>query len=472
MENTQLELQALYHKAMECYQQTDEEKHEEGLQFLKDAAEKGMADACKLLGIIYMSGQYDPWPAKDMEAAAMWYQKAAEAGDEEAMYWLGQCYELGIGVEADEEQAAYWTQQAEKHGFIAEEEEPAADLPAEPESIQETALKEENQSAQKKAPAEETAKQSLSEEERWLQEEEKARRAGRKYRYMMSFGGAVLGLVIAWVVILLVYLPAKHWLRADQEIFFFAGAALGALLAMIAGAALGAKKAGRKMEEVAEYRKTPFYHAFGCELGHMTPQQTWCRKVYTSLSKNYYPVTYRQREDTAVLREYRGMLYPHWIYEGTKQTAQPEFVLLTEKAIYVVHTAYYTGRIQGDIHEAEWSLFSDGVKDLTAEKIPNMVFANAANIAAVKSELAGYVDWPLEQIPFYNVILLNPEVDIKELRRVSANDNLFFVQGGADKLRGSLGLWESRLSTHNMSMQELREAFAKIGKQFLKRSGW
>ena len=44
------------------------------------------------------------------------YRKAAEGGDEEAMYWLGQCYELGIGVEADAKEAAYWTEQAKEHG--------------------------------------------------------------------------------------------------------------------------------------------------------------------------------------------------------------------------------------------------------------------------------------------------------------------------------------------------------------------
>ncbi len=458
MENTQLELQALYHKAMECYQQKEEDKHDEGLQFLKSAAEKGMPEACKLLGIIYMSGQYAPWPAKAMAAAAMWYRKAAEGGDEEAMYWLGQCYQMGIGVEADAEKAAHWTQQAKEHGFVAEEERPESDLAAQPEDEEETAkLQEPDQN---------------EEAEHWLQEEERARRVNRKYRRMMGLGGAVIGLLIIWAVVLLSYLLLREKLQGNTEMIFLAASGGVTLLAMGIGAAAGVRKAARRIEQIAEYRKTPFYHAFGCELGRMDMQQTWCRKVYTSLSKNYYPVTYRQKEDAAMLREYRGLLYPYWIYENGKQQGRPEFVILTEKAVYVVHTRYYTGRIQGDLRDAQWSLYSDGDKDLTAQKIPNMVDENAQNMAVVKGELADYLEWPLEQVPFYNVILLNQEVDIKGLRRVSAEDDTLFVQGGIDKLRGSIGLWESRFATHNMNMQELRGAFTEAGRHFMERSGW
>lgn len=463
MENTQLELQALYHKAMECYQQNEEDKHDEGLQFLKSAAEKGMPEACKLLGIIYMSGQYAPWPDKDMEAAAMWYRKAAEGGDEEAMYWLGQCYELGIGVEADAKEAAYWTEQAKEHGFVAEEEKPEADLPARPEEVEDET---DAQQSEAKEPDENAGAAH------WLQEEERAQRANRKYRRMMGLGGAVIGLLVTWLAVLLGYLLLKEKLQGDTEMIFLAASGAATLLMMIIGAAVGAKKAARRIEQIGEYRKTPFYHAFGCELGHMDAQQRWCRRVYTSLSKNYYPVTYRQKEDAAMLREYRGLLYPYWIYENGKQQRRPEFVILTEKAVYVVHTTYYTGRIQGDLRDAQWALYSDGDKDLTAQKIPNMVDENAQNMAAVKSELAGYLKWPLEQVPFYNVILLNQEVDIKGLRRVSAENDTLIVQGGADKLRGSIGLWESRFATHNMNMQELRGAFTEVGRRFMERSGW
>ena len=116
-----LELMALYHKARESYQQAEEEKHDEAFQFLTEAAQKGMTDACKLLGVVYMSGQYAPWPEKDEKEALAWWRKAAEQGDEEAMFWVGQCYEDGIGASQDIEEAARWKQMAAAHGFVAEE---------------------------------------------------------------------------------------------------------------------------------------------------------------------------------------------------------------------------------------------------------------------------------------------------------------------------------------------------------------
>lgn len=487
MENTQLELQALYHKALECYQQPEAEMHDEAFQFLKEAAEKGMPEACKLLGIVYMSGQYDPWPAKDMQEAVVWYQRAADAGDEEAMYWLGQCYEMGIGVEASAEEARYWTQLAKEHGFVAdeaEEEEAKEKIPKQEASKQEVQKKEApkkkapkpvNQpvSQPDKKPIKKPAKQAgEADAERFEREEAEARRANAKYRRTMGMGGAACGLLAALVLVLVVFWFIKDILHESAATLFWVASGVFALLAAVLGYALGVKKAAKRIDEIAEYRKTPFYHAFGCELGQMNQQQIWCYKVYYALSKNYYPVTYRREADAAVLREYRGCLYPHWMYEDDGEKVQPEFVVLTEKAVYVIHTQYYTGRIQGDLRDAEWSLFSDGEKDLTAQKIPNMVDTNSRSMSILKGDLAKRCALPLEQIPFYNVVLINSEVDIKGLRRVSADDDTLFVQGTPDKLRGSMGLWESRHATHNMGMDDLMAAFEQIGRQFIKRSGW
>lgn len=487
MDHNSLEILALYHKARECYGQPEAEKHEEALQFLTEAAEKGMSEACKLLGLVYMSGQYAPWPEKNEETAVQWWHKAAEAGDEEAMYWMGQCCQDGIGTQADAQQARKWMDMAAAHGFVAEEEQPAADLPAEPEKDEAAARAEENlpqpkpeetEKAERAKPRKEKRKKRVensAEEEaeaaRYAREEEEARRIRSTYRMRMGLGGMISCLLPAVLIVIAVYWVANQALQ-EYEIIFWAGAAVLGVAAAAAGYAVGLKKAARKVEAVAEYRKTPFYHAFGCELGRMDTQQQWCYQVYQALAKNYLPVTYRKKLDLPELREYRGCLYPHWIYQVGKEAAQPEFVVLTEKAVYVIHTRCYTGRIQGDLRDTAWALYSDGAKDLTAEKIPNMVDENRRNMGILKAELSRCCELPLEQIPFYNVIFLNPEVDIKGLRRVSAEDDTMFVQGSPDKLRGSMGLWESRLSTHNMGMEDLTAAFAQIGKQFLKRSGW
>ena len=547
MEDDLMEMVSLYQKAVQCYQQQEPEKQEEGFQLLLEAAENGVTPACKMLGLLYMSGQYAPYPEIDETMAVRWWRAAAENGDEEAMFWLGQCYEDGIGVDVNPEEAAIWKKFAVANGFVAEGDE-GESLPAEPEeqapitsidekhkdrkkdkakkdkkhksakvktetskteakvfSVSRTQKEGEPEKEIKKAnetqqevvlqprkrfvrPVEtvkaviqkkqfqlkEVDKKQEEEEAevlRFAREEEKARKISNQYRMRVGTGGALCCLLMLWVFLLFFYWIVRRPLQEHMFIFWILAAVFSGA-AVLSGYSLGVKKAQRRIELVAEYRKTPFYHAHGCELGQMSRQQQWCYKIYRSLSKNYFPVTYRKKIDLPELRGYRGCLYTNWIYQSDKEQAQPEFVILTEKAVYVVRTVYLTGTIRGDLADTGWSLFSDGAKDLTAERIPNLVDENARSIRIMKEDLVQYFDLPLEQIPFYNVIFWNQEVDIKGLRRIAAEDDVVFVQGFADKLRGSLGVWESKIPTHNMGLDELTFAFEQIGRQFIKRSGW
>lgn len=118
MDNRELENRALYYKAVTDYRQRSESKHEEGFMFLKEAADRGYAEAEKLMGVLYMSGQYAPYPEKNMETAILCYEAAAEDGDVEAMYWLSQCYEMGMGVEKDADMADKWRIRAIANGFV------------------------------------------------------------------------------------------------------------------------------------------------------------------------------------------------------------------------------------------------------------------------------------------------------------------------------------------------------------------
>ena len=538
MEDNSLEMWTLYQKAVQCYQQLEPEKHDEGFQLLLEAAENSITPACKMLGLLYMSGQYAPYPEKDESVAVKWWRMAAQSGDEEAMFWLGQCYEDGVGVEVNQEEARIWKKFAVDNGFVADGDE-AGELPAEPEEVDVIASKEEKHKSRKKEKAEKKAKnekkaekpllktvQKISEkieetakkkeevktepskkerkllhtsvspvetgskkrnyqlkeadkkkeeEEaealRFARQEEEARRISNLYRLRMGVGGAICCLLFLWIVLLFIY-----WLIRDLEkgymFLFWTLSGLFSAVCVVLGYNVGVKKAQKRIEMVAEYRKTAFYHAYGCELGQMTRQQQWCYKIYRSLAKNYFPVTYRRKVDLPELRGYRGCLYTNWVYQSGNEKAQPEFVIVTEKAVYVIRTEYLTGRVQGDLADVNWSLFSDGEKDMTAERIPNLVDENARSIRIIKEDLVQYFDLPLEQIPFYNVIFLNEEVDTKGLRRMAAEDDTVFVQGFSDKLRGSLGVWESRLSTHNMGLDELIFAFEQIGRQFIKRNGW
>src|SRR6185312_363888 len=79
----------------------------------QQAAEQGDAQAQYNLGQCYRLGT---GVEKDEQKAVEWYQKAAEQGDAQAQYNLGQCYRRGTGVEKDEQKAVKWYQKAAEQG--------------------------------------------------------------------------------------------------------------------------------------------------------------------------------------------------------------------------------------------------------------------------------------------------------------------------------------------------------------------
>lgn len=54
--------------------------------------------------------------AKNYTEAAEWYRKAAEQGNAEAQYSLGDCYMAGIGVTKDATEAVKWFHKAAEQG--------------------------------------------------------------------------------------------------------------------------------------------------------------------------------------------------------------------------------------------------------------------------------------------------------------------------------------------------------------------
>lgn len=53
----------------------------------------------------------------DPALAFLWFRKSADQGDPEALYWIGRCYELGMGVDQSEEQAFDAYKKAADQGF-------------------------------------------------------------------------------------------------------------------------------------------------------------------------------------------------------------------------------------------------------------------------------------------------------------------------------------------------------------------
>ena len=53
---------------------------------------------------------------QNTEKALLWYRKAAELDNAEAMYKLGQCYKNGCGIEKNQDKALIWFEKAADRG--------------------------------------------------------------------------------------------------------------------------------------------------------------------------------------------------------------------------------------------------------------------------------------------------------------------------------------------------------------------
>ena len=89
---------------------------ETAVSLLQKAADAGDAPACFYLGLCYRNG----WGVgQDLGKAADYFLKAAEQGLDGAQYELGAMYHLGTGVEKDLEAAAEWYQKSLDAGYYS-----------------------------------------------------------------------------------------------------------------------------------------------------------------------------------------------------------------------------------------------------------------------------------------------------------------------------------------------------------------
>ena len=92
---------------------SEKEDLKKAIYWYKKAAEQGNADAQYRLGDCYYNGA---GVEEDEQQAVYWYRKAAEQGNADAQHSLGLCYFNGEGVEEDKQQAIYWYIKAAEHG--------------------------------------------------------------------------------------------------------------------------------------------------------------------------------------------------------------------------------------------------------------------------------------------------------------------------------------------------------------------
>ena len=101
---------------------------EKGIEILRNAAEKGNADAQCTLGCIYVGARYDhtgkSWRNRtmmdtelDYERAAYWFDLSAKQGHKIALYNLGIAYKNGYGVNKDLVKATEYIRKSAEMGY-------------------------------------------------------------------------------------------------------------------------------------------------------------------------------------------------------------------------------------------------------------------------------------------------------------------------------------------------------------------
>jgi len=88
--------------------------HVQAAAWHRKAAEQGNAQAQYNLGDLYDHGRGVP---QDYAQAAFWYRKAAEQGNAASQFMLGDLYRQGQGVPQDYSQAAFWYRKSAEQGF-------------------------------------------------------------------------------------------------------------------------------------------------------------------------------------------------------------------------------------------------------------------------------------------------------------------------------------------------------------------
>ena len=92
-----------------------EKDREEAIKWYRKAADLGNVNAQFLLGEAYYNGR---GVTKDYKNAVEWFRKAAERGDDNSQYMLGRAYYFGSGVNKNYGEAFKWWHKAADHEAI------------------------------------------------------------------------------------------------------------------------------------------------------------------------------------------------------------------------------------------------------------------------------------------------------------------------------------------------------------------
>ncbi len=88
-------------------------EYDKAVKYYRHAADSGNADAMYSLGEIYSEEEYN---GVDYDESLRWYRKSAEAGNADAIAAIGAAYHMGQGVEQDYKEAMKWYKNADNLG--------------------------------------------------------------------------------------------------------------------------------------------------------------------------------------------------------------------------------------------------------------------------------------------------------------------------------------------------------------------
>ena len=98
-----------------------EQNVEKGIDWLKQGAYQGNANAAENLASIYQSGNYGI--KRNQELCLTYWKLGAENGSDECQYNYGMCLKKGKGVPKDKEAGIKWISEAASKGHLKATEE-------------------------------------------------------------------------------------------------------------------------------------------------------------------------------------------------------------------------------------------------------------------------------------------------------------------------------------------------------------
>ncbi len=459
---------------------------EQGFRWMQASAENGCVKAQKVLGLLYMNGQHSPWPEQDLEKAVAWYKKAAEFGDAEAMYWLSCCYQKGVGVLYNETKAAYWRDKAREKGYDVgggEEGEPdpavSSSGSTQGRSVRTPGRKpweqydveEEPQPVSPKKRKRDHAK-NLKEKGMDIAQEGAPFTPRHDIEYVKA--ALVYGVIALSVGIILCCLAAVLINVFSPGFFLSSKRSIFLIVSGIASLALGAVafrngylSAYEEARRSAWFRKTPFYRQYHIDFDRLNAYELQEYEYYSALEKSFRPCSWQDPIPRGLFREFRGYMFMGLYFGRRGEAACPDFVIVTEKSVYVIACMDCEGKLHGRMDEMEWSLSMGNGR---SRVIPNPVLQNERRIQIIKKDCRDICPWVESgRVPFYSLILAGPNLSVDDVTGAHRSGKIHLLQMSGEEVRSYIEVMESKNALHEEETTELVKAVEQIAGEYTKR---